>query len=69
MVIKRVTIGIEIVGQAFGCAGVIYDARTGRRLASTERTYPYGDRSAARSGAEALAESKGWTIVDGEVQS
>lgn len=57
-----VKIETRAVGQAFGCVGVVCDARTGRELATTERVYPYGNRAAAYEGAETLAAERGWTV-------
>ncbi len=62
----KLTVRIETktVGQHFGTSGGIRDAKTGRKLAETERTYPYQFNAAAYAGAEDLAAKRGWTVVN-----
>jgi hypothetical protein len=60
---KTVRIETCNVGQNFGTVGVVRDARTGRKLAVTDDTYPLGFTAAACAAAEALAERKGWTVL------
>lgn len=53
------------VGQFFATCGVIRDARSRRKLAEG-RDCPYGFSAAAYDAAVSLAESRGWTVVNGE---
>lgn len=59
----RVRIATETVGQHFGTCAVLRDARSGRRLESTD-TYPLGFVVAARDAAESIAKKRGWVVED-----
>ncbi len=65
MTTRTVTINTVMVGESFGCVGVVRDARTGRTLAKTKRVYPYQMTTYAVEGAEMLAFARGWTVVHG----
>lgn len=58
----RVRITTRNVGQAYGTEGVI-KALNGRVLATTDAR-PYGFTAAAESAAHALAERKGFVVVE-----
>jgi hypothetical protein len=62
---KTVTIETSEVGASFGTCAVIRDARTGRKLAETATTRPLGYTAAAYRDGEALAEARGWVVVEG----
>ncbi len=60
---RKVTIEIVEVGQKFGCAAVIRDAKTDSEIVTTN-TRPYGYDSSARADAMASVYSQGWIVVD-----
>ena len=62
---RAVTLSTVTIGQHFGTAGLVRDARTGRKLAQTE-TVGLGHRAAAILRAEEIAAKRGWTVVSDE---
>lgn len=64
---RRVTIETRMVGQNFGCCGVVRDARSRQKLVET-RVYPYGHNHAAFESAESICDSKGWRVHRAEVE-
>lgn len=63
---RTVRIVVRTVGQAFGVVADLRDVRTGRRLAVTLQTRPYGHRAAAHDDGVRLAEANGWTVASGD---
>ncbi len=58
---RKVRIETRSVGDAFGCCGIVRDAKSGRKLAETD-TYPNGCEQSARSAAKRIAQERGYEI-------
>lgn len=61
---RTVKLSTRTVGTNFGRAGVVTDARTGKKLAESDETFPLGNGNAAYEDARRIAERKGWTVVE-----
>lgn len=59
---RHITIETRTVGVRFGTIAVLRDARSGRRLATTDPPRPYGNTVAALTDGEALAARKNWIV-------
>lgn len=62
---REVIIETREVGQKFGHVGIVRDAVSRRKLVETEDVRPWGYQANAAEDARALAERKGWRVVEG----
>lgn len=58
---RAVTIDVRSTGQAFGCYGVVRDARTRRKIAETG-VKPNGFTAADYAAAESICVERGWSV-------
>lgn len=60
---RRVIVEARAVGVAFGCVGVVRDAKSRRKLAESDTVRPHGFAANAVTDAEQIAAARGWTVA------